>query len=115
MYAIERYLWELMSDARNKGRPEASMAEGFLAKECARSVVRYLSKLRGPSKGPSDYPNQPSTPQKYLPKLSHPIKGTGNTSKIKQVGFMIDHTTWSQAHQYVLFNCDCEEVERYIK
>ncbi|KAL2904445.1 Formamidopyrimidine-DNA glycosylase [Bienertia sinuspersici] len=115
MYAIERYLRELKSDARNKGRPEASMAEGFLAKECARFVARHLSKSKGPSKGPSVHPNQTSTPQKFLPKLGHPIKGRGKTSKKKQVGTMIDHTTWSQAHQYVLFNCDCEEVERYIK
>ncbi|KAL2893623.1 Protein hold'em [Bienertia sinuspersici] len=115
MYAIERYLPKLNSDARNKGHPKASMAKGFLAKEYARYVVRHLSKSKGPYKGPSEHPNQPSTPQEYLLKLAHPTKGQGKPSKKKQIGFMIDHTTWSQAHQYVLFNCDCEEVQRYIK
>ena len=111
MYAIERYLRELKSDVRNKGRPEASMAEGFLAKECARFVARYLIR----SKGPSAHVSEPSISQQFLPKLGHPIRGRGKTSKKKQVGFVIDQITWSQVHQYVLFNCNCEEVERYIK
>ncbi|KAL2898373.1 Involucrin [Bienertia sinuspersici] len=98
MYEIERYLRELKLVARNKGRPKASMVEGFLAKECSRFMVRHLSKLKGPLKGPFDHPNQPSSPQKYLPMLGHPIKGRGKTSNKKQVGFMIDNTTWSQAH-----------------
>ncbi|KAL2904385.1 SHC-transforming protein 3 [Bienertia sinuspersici] len=115
MNAIERYLRELKLDARNKGRPEASMAEGFLAKECARFVVRHLSKSKGPSKGLSHHPNQTRTPQKIPPNLGHPIKSRGKTSKKKQDGIMIDHTTWYQGHQYVLFNCDCEEVEIYNK
>ena len=115
MYAIERYLRELKSDVKNKGHPEASTAERFLAKEFARFVVRYLSKSKGKSKGPIDHPNQPSTPQEYLPKLGYPIKGRGKTSKKEGGGFMTDHNSWSQARQYVLFNCNCKEVERYIK
>ena len=86
MYAIERYLRELKSDVRNKGRPKASMAEGFLAKECARFVARYLIR----SKGPSAHVSEPSISQEFLPKLGHPIRGSGKTSKKKQVGFVID-------------------------
>ncbi|XP_021764842.1 uncharacterized protein LOC110729408 [Chenopodium quinoa] len=34
--------------------------------------------------------------------------------KEKNRGHIIDRITWAQAHRYVLFNCDCEEVEKYI-
>ncbi|XP_021864120.2 uncharacterized protein [Spinacia oleracea] len=111
MYGIERYLWELKQDVRNKGRPEGSMAEGYQAKECAAFIARYLKKSNNPSHIVDNHSNSKS----FFPKVGRPIKGKGRTSKKKKhPGFMIDRIIWAQAHRYVLFNCDCEEVERYI-
>lgn len=54
-------------------------------------------------------------PNHFFPKIGRPIKGKGRTSKKKHSRFMIDRTTLIQAHRYVLFSCDFEEVEKYIK
>ncbi|KAL2929947.1 hypothetical protein RDABS01_035357 [Bienertia sinuspersici] len=109
MYAIERYLREMKSDVQNKGCPEGSMAEGFSAKECNRFCARHVMRSHiTPTNLVGSH-----TSQSFLPKVGHPIKGKGKTRK-KDHGFMIDELTWAQAHQYVLFNCNCEEVERYI-
>ncbi|KAL2922761.1 Protein ECERIFERUM 1 [Bienertia sinuspersici] len=109
MYAIERYLREMKFDVRNKGRPEGSMAEGFSAKEYSRFCVRHVMRSHITPTNLVDS----HTSQSFLPKVSHPIKGKGKTRK-KDYGFMIGELTWAQAHQYVLFNCNYEEVERYI-
>uniref|UniRef100_A0A803LW04 Uncharacterized protein n=1 Tax=Chenopodium quinoa TaxID=63459 RepID=A0A803LW04_CHEQI len=49
-----------------------------------------------------------------LEQKRRPIKGKGRTSKKKDREHILDHNQWVQAHCYVLFNCDCEEVEKYI-
>ncbi|XP_025703732.1 uncharacterized protein [Arachis hypogaea] len=43
MYPIERYLCRLKSYVCNKGCPEGSIAEGYLAEECLTFCSRYLS------------------------------------------------------------------------
>uniref|UniRef100_A0A803MTK3 Uncharacterized protein n=1 Tax=Chenopodium quinoa TaxID=63459 RepID=A0A803MTK3_CHEQI len=58
--------------------------------------------------------NACSTSQSFLPKVGLPIKRKGRTSKKKDREHILDHNQWVQAHRYVLFNCDCEEVEKYI-
>ncbi|KAL2933159.1 Non-fluorescent flavoprotein [Bienertia sinuspersici] len=97
MYSIERYLQELKLDARNKGRPEASMAEGFLPKECAIFVARYMTQPKK-RKGHLDRDIQANITQQFFPKLGYPIKGRGRTSKKKHVELMIDHITLCQAY-----------------
>ncbi|XP_021775400.1 uncharacterized protein LOC110739246 [Chenopodium quinoa] len=110
MYGIERYLRGLKQDVRNKARPEGSMAEGYLAKECVAFVARFLNG----SNSATPQVNACSTSQSFLPKVGRPIKGKGRTSKKKDREHILDHYQWVQAHRYVLFNCDCEEVEKYI-
>ncbi|KAL2904656.1 ATP-dependent Clp protease ATP-binding subunit ClpX [Bienertia sinuspersici] len=109
MYAIERYLQEMESDVRNKGCPERSMSEGYSAKECSRFCGRHVMRSHIT---PNNFVDS-QTSQSFLPKVVHPIKGKGKTRK-KDYGFMIDELTWAEAHQYVLFNYNYEEVERYI-
>ncbi|KAL2944084.1 hypothetical protein RDABS01_032431 [Bienertia sinuspersici] len=109
MYAIERYLREMKSDVQNKGRPKGSMAEGFSAKECSRFCARHVMRSHITPNNVVDS----HTSQSFLPKVGHPIKGKGKARE-KDYGFIIDELTWAQAHQYVLFNCNCDEVERYI-
>ncbi|XP_056688096.1 uncharacterized protein [Spinacia oleracea] len=110
MYGIERYLHELKFDVRNKGRSEGSMAEGYQAKECIAFIARHLKR----SNISTHDVNECTVSQSFLPKIGRPIEGKGRTSKKKHCGHMIDRMTWAQAHRYVLFNCDCEDVERYI-
>ena len=42
MYSIERYLCKLKSYIRNKSKPEASIAEGYLVEECLIFCSRFL-------------------------------------------------------------------------
>ncbi|XP_021734989.1 uncharacterized protein LOC110701680 isoform X1 [Chenopodium quinoa] len=109
MYAIERFLHELKDDVRNKACPEGSMAEAYWAKECLRFCARYINRPKTPSTS-----GKSKTAQPFLPNIGRPTREKGKPTKKNQYGFMIDHITWDQAHQYVLFNFDCKEVERYI-
>ena len=43
IYPIERYLGKLKSYVKNRCRPEASIAEGYLAEECLIFCSRYLN------------------------------------------------------------------------
>ncbi|KAM3379536.1 hypothetical protein P3S68_011950 [Capsicum galapagoense] len=45
MYPFERYLRELKSYNRNKGRPDGSIAEGYLAEESLTVCSRYLKNI----------------------------------------------------------------------
>ena len=42
MLWIDRYLHTLKSYVRNKNHPEGSIAEGYIAEECASFCLRYL-------------------------------------------------------------------------
>uniref|UniRef100_A0A803MV02 DUF4218 domain-containing protein n=1 Tax=Chenopodium quinoa TaxID=63459 RepID=A0A803MV02_CHEQI len=111
MYGIERNLHEMKQDVRNKARPEGSMAEGNQAKEYVAFIARFLKR----SRKATPKVNECGTSKSFFPKVGHPIKGKGRTSKKKnRRGNIIDRNTWAQAHRYVLFNCHCEEVEKYI-
>uniref|UniRef100_A0A803ND11 Transposase n=1 Tax=Chenopodium quinoa TaxID=63459 RepID=A0A803ND11_CHEQI len=95
---------------RNKALLEGSMAEGYQAKECVAFIARFLKRS---SKATPEV-NECGTSKSFFPKVGRPIKGKGRTSMKKNCGHIIDHITWAQVHRYVLFNCDCEEVEKYI-
>uniref|UniRef100_A0A803LSU4 Uncharacterized protein n=1 Tax=Chenopodium quinoa TaxID=63459 RepID=A0A803LSU4_CHEQI len=94
-----------------QGSSEGSMAEGNQAKECVAFIARFLKRS---SKATPEV-NECGTSKSFFPKVGHPIKGKGRTSKKKNRGNIIDRNTWAQAHRYVLFNCHCEEVEKYIR
>ncbi len=114
MYPIERYLRKLKSYVRNKGRPEGSMAEGYITEECVTFCARYLSQDIEGSKTALKEDDAVNEPISMLPRLGTPIMGQGNRS-ITHGSYKIDATSWAQAHTYVLFNCDSKEVESYIK
>ncbi|XP_019189999.1 PREDICTED: uncharacterized protein LOC109184453 [Ipomoea nil] len=46
MYPIERMLYELKKLIRNMARPEGSIAEGYIAKECMTLCSRYLKNIK---------------------------------------------------------------------
>uniref|UniRef100_A0A803ND13 DUF4218 domain-containing protein n=1 Tax=Chenopodium quinoa TaxID=63459 RepID=A0A803ND13_CHEQI len=107
----ERNLDEMKQDVRNKARLEGSMTEGYQSKECDAFIARFLKR----SSKATPEANECGTSKSFFPKVGRPIKDKRRTSKKKKNrGHIIDRITWAQAHHYVLFNCDCEEVEKYI-
>ncbi|XP_020090215.1 uncharacterized protein LOC109711523 isoform X3 [Ananas comosus] len=83
MYPIERFLFDLKSDVRNKAHPEGSIAEGYLVEECMTFCSRYLDSV-----------------ETIFNRPARNIDGSiGATSHIH-----LDQKTWMQAHRYVLFN-----------
>ncbi|XP_073133714.1 uncharacterized protein [Henckelia pumila] len=100
MYPIERYLGKLKDFVRNRARPEANIAEAYLADECVVFCSRYLndtSSLYNHGVRHKDTPSDefPSLPM--FPKVGRPTKG-------RQV-ITLDKTTLDQAHRYILSNC----------
>ncbi|XP_028115026.1 uncharacterized protein LOC114312932 [Camellia sinensis] len=109
MYFIERYLMTLKSYMRNRSHPEGSIAQGYLVEECMTFCSRYLhdveSKLHRPLRN-CDVSDNPEI-------LMGRALGKGK-------GFVLDNTTWVQAHRYMLFNITVvvpygEEHREFIK
>ncbi|CAL5339612.1 unnamed protein product [Camellia sinensis] len=109
MYFIERYLMTLKSYMRNRSHPEGSIAQGYLVEECMTFCSRYLhdveSKLHRPLRN-CDVSDSPEI-------LMGRALGKGK-------GFVLDNTTWVQAHRYMLFNIAAvvpyrEEHREFIK
>lgn len=76
MYPIERYLYKL-AFVRNKGHPEGSIAEAYLADECVTFCARYLhcgSTIM-------DEHIQQNKSQSIFPNMGHPIMGKGKTKR----------------------------------
>ncbi|KAL6329567.1 hypothetical protein AAG906_022144 [Vitis piasezkii] len=96
MYPIERYLRTLKSYVRNKSRPEGSIAEGYIAEECTTFCSRYLHDVE--TKHDREERN-------YV--IENNITNGGGLTIFKCMG------QWSQAHLYVLTNC--EEVTSFIE
>ncbi|CAL5433319.1 unnamed protein product [Camellia sinensis] len=88
MYFIERYLMTLKSYMRNRSHPEGSIAQGYLVEECMTFCSRYLhdveSKLHRPLRN-CDVNDNPEI-------LMGRALGKGK-------GFVLDNTTWVQAHR----------------
>ncbi|KAK7293883.1 hypothetical protein RJT34_16760 [Clitoria ternatea] len=93
MYPIERFLLKLKSYLRNRSRPEASIAEGYLADECLTFCSRYLK---------DDVQTKFNRPMRNLDGLI----GDGVMTSLEPL-------VWEQEHRYVLFNSDI--IEPYIK
>lgn len=83
MYPIERYLNTLKRYVRNRARPEASIAKGYLMEECTNFCAAYLNDVET--------------------KLDRPFRiNDGPIGEGKP--FDLDNIDWIQAHRYVLFN-----------
>lgn len=116
MYPIERYLCRLKSDIRNRSCLEGSIAEGYLTKECLTFCSRYMHdgvKMRFKRYTRNYYGATTVQEQSPIfPKVGHPI---GGKRKRKGKAVDLDNRTWTQAHRYVLFNCNSDEIEKYIE
>jgi hypothetical protein len=71
---------------RNKYRPEASIAEGYIADECLTFCSRYLN----------------GGIQTKFNKVARNFDGPIGDG----VMITLDSVVWEQAHRYVFFNCD---------
>lgn len=106
MFPIERYLNKLKSYARNRSKPEGSIAEGYLAEECLIFCSRFLggdggSKITKAAK----FGSCPETVQ-------HSI---GSKRSTDGKAIYLDETELMAIHRYILFNCGNTEVESLIK
>ena len=118
MYSVERYLCKFKSQVRNRCRPEGCMAECYLAEECLTFCSRYLHdgvKTRLDRRSThyiSCEMNSSEDQTSFFPKVGHPI---GGRKALKGKAFLLDQESLKQAHRYIVFNCGCEQVEKYIE
>ncbi|XP_074274227.1 uncharacterized protein LOC141598345 [Silene latifolia] len=115
MYFIETYLCKLKSYVRNRGRPEGSIAEGYLIEECMNFCSRYVDggKTRDNRSTVDMSANETQVLESTIfTSCGHPLGG-----KKQRNGrvFTLDAKVAAQAHRYALFNSDSQEVEQYIK
>ncbi|XP_074377184.1 uncharacterized protein LOC141718704 [Apium graveolens] len=99
MFRIERYLCKLKSYVRNQSKPEGCVAEGYLVEECLTFCSRFFDEQ---SKSGTDT------------KDSHTDGGYPIGSRRSREGKSIhlDNKTWTNAHRYILFNCENVEIEK---
>ncbi|XP_055961083.1 uncharacterized protein LOC130015301 [Mercurialis annua] len=100
MYPIERSLGTLKSDVRNRARPEGSIAEAYIARECLSFCSRYFEDGEvNKTIGNNDGMNHEVEPKSALfPNVGQPYGSVH--------GFMMDEKMWIQAHRYI----ECENV-----
>lgn len=103
-----RYLKERKSDVGNPARPEGSMAEAYIARECLNFVSQYLKGIESSSQARNNASNESQEDESGL----FPSEGTPYGSI---QGFRMDENTWKQAHRYVLFNCEDTNLESLKK
>ncbi|XP_074322972.1 uncharacterized protein LOC141659931 [Apium graveolens] len=98
-FGIERYLCKLKSHVRNRSKPEGCVAEGYLVEECLTFCSRFFDEQ---SKSGTDT------------KDSHTDGGYPIGSRRSREGKSIhlDNKTWTNAHRYILFNCENVEIEK---
>ncbi|CAO2813509.1 unnamed protein product [Amaranthus hypochondriacus] len=115
---LARYLGKLKSYVKNRNRPEASIAEGYLAEECLVFCSRYLNdgeKMRSKGSNQSHKTDNKATNEgsSLFPITGYPL---GRKKKGKKGNaFSLDSKTRTLAHRYVLFNCEDEQVQYYIE
>lgn len=98
----QRYLCTLKSYVRNKGRPEGSIAEGYLAEECLSFCSLYLDE------NVETRHNRVGRNEDGDCTVSEGIKIFSVAGRPLWIGepFVLDKRTLEKAHRYVLFNCD---------
>ncbi|XP_073306514.1 uncharacterized protein [Primulina huaijiensis] len=109
MYPIERMLFELKQLIRNMARPEGSIAEGYIAKECMTLCSRYLKDIE--TKFSRLERNYDSGFHKFKGEISIFLQcgralGAG-------ISHILDDDAWEKAHIYILKNCD--EVQPFLE
>ncbi|KAM3270762.1 hypothetical protein P3S67_028964 [Capsicum chacoense] len=108
MYPFERYLRELKAYNRNKGRPEGSIAIGYLVEESLTFCSQYLKNIstkfnKSTRKDDESVSNSEMSFFKY----------SGQTKGASDGGNMLPYDEFNQACIYVLQNCD--EISQYCK
>ncbi|XP_063936886.1 uncharacterized protein LOC108207459 isoform X1 [Daucus carota subsp. sativus] len=107
MWSIERYLNKLKSYARNRCRPEGSIAEGYLAEEGLIFCSRFLG-----AEGSGSKITKPAKFESCPQKTEYPL-GTRKNKDGKAIE--LDESEWMAIHRYVLFNCGNTEIESLIE
>lgn len=108
MYPIEQYMYKLKSYIRNRAHPEASIAEGYVAKECMNRCSRYMQSIETRfNRLDRNYENSQGHDD-TLPIFSHSGRSLGAASvRDLEKGELDD------AHIYILKNCD--EVQPFLR
>ncbi|XP_024190402.1 uncharacterized protein LOC112194385 [Rosa chinensis] len=109
MYPIERYLYDLKKYVRNRSRPEASIAEGYIIEECLSFCTMYLSdgveSKRTRIGRNADDPG--IVPREGLPLFV----GMGRSIEPGHE-FTLTDLEWERAHTHVLINCP--EIKQHL-
>ena len=101
MWSIERYLCKLKSYVKNRSKPEASIAEGYLSEECLTFCSRFLGN-DGAIKSSKCLAKQ---------NLEYSI-GTRRNKDGKTI--YLKESQLLECHRYFLFNCGNKEIETLI-
>ncbi|KAL3618470.1 hypothetical protein CASFOL_037552 [Castilleja foliolosa] len=106
MYPIERFLCGLKQSVRNKARPEGSVAEAYIAKECLTFCSMYLKGIE--TRFNRDDRNNDIELDDSLPIFSQKCRPVGSTTYMNLSVEELKALTW-----FVFQNC--EEVEPFLK
>ncbi|KAL3638401.1 hypothetical protein CASFOL_017772 [Castilleja foliolosa] len=106
MYPIERFLCGLKQIVRNKARPEGSVAEAYIAKECLTFCSMYLKGIE--TRFNRDDRNNDIELEDSLPIFSQKCRPVGSTTYLNLSVEELKALTW-----FVFQNC--EEVEPFLK
>ncbi|KAM3267324.1 hypothetical protein P3S67_032496 [Capsicum chacoense] len=106
MYPFERYWRELKAYNHNKGHPEGSIAEGYLAEKSLTFCSRYLKNIS------IKFNKSTQKEDKYVSNgVMSIFKYSGQTKGASDRGNRLPHDEFNQACIYVLQNCD--EISQY--
>jgi hypothetical protein len=102
MYPVERRLGYLKGTVRNKGRPQGSIAQGYIVDECVTFCSRYFSDDMETilNKAERNQDNQREVSAHEFKVFSGGAKGFGKSS-LKFFPKEFDNMVW-----YVLDNCE---------
>ncbi|KAL6144430.1 hypothetical protein ACLB2K_055123 [Fragaria x ananassa] len=110
MYPIERYLHDLKKYVRNKSKPEASIAEGYIIEECLSFCTIYLSD--GVESKRTRIGRNADDPD-IVPREGLPIFTETGRSIQSGREFTLTDREWKRAHTHVLINCP--EISQNLK
>lgn len=108
MFPIEQFLYELKQLIRNRARPEGSIAEGYIAKECMTLCSRYLKGIK--TKFNKVDRNRDGDLKNDVNEIS--IFAQSGRALGAGTSRNLSDSEWLQAHIYILKNC--EEVQPFI-
>ena len=103
-----RYLHRLKCYVCNKAHPEGCIAEAYIAEECMIFCARYLQGVETKENRATRNCGMDAVKRDGLPIFS----SFGYIIGHQEIDYL-DYDTFSQVHQYVLFNC--EEVAQYAQ